>query len=72
MGTLKEDCKAAIYEYAPLERQNTAAICGIHQGYVHLVITEFREHYENLKRAGETEWYIPEYLKAALDADKPY
>ena len=69
---LKEGCKASIYEYASLERQNTAAITGLYQDYVHLVITEFTEHYENLKRAGETEWYTPEYLKAVLDAEKPY
>lgn len=72
MGTLKEDCKAAIYGYASPERQNTAAILGIYRDYVLLVITELTEHYERLKEAGETEWYIPEDLKALLDADKPY
>ena len=72
MGTLKEDCKASIYGYASPERQNTAAILGNYQGYVHLVITELTEHYERLKEAGETEWSIPEDLKARLDADKPY
>ena len=72
MGTLKEDCKAAIYGYASPERQNTAAILGIYRDYVLLVITELTEHYERLKEAGETEWSIPDALREELDADKPY
>jgi hypothetical protein len=69
---LKEGCKASIYEYASLERQNTAAITGLYQDYVHLVIIELTGHYERLKEAGETEWSIPDYMVTTLEEMKPY
>jgi hypothetical protein len=69
---LKEECKASIYEYASLERQNTAAITGLYKDYVGMVITVLTYNYQKLKAEGATTWSIPEDVKAVLDADKPY
>lgn len=70
--SMKEDCQQAIYSYAPAIKQNNASLLGEHSGYVQAVLCTLRDHYHVLKEAGETEWSIPDDLKAALDEDKPY
>ena len=69
---IKAECEAAIYSYAPQMRQTNAALFGDHKEYVELVVSSLRAHYHVLKVEGETEWSIPDDLKAKLDADKPY
>lgn len=69
---IKAECEAAIYSYAPQMRQTNAALLGDYEEYVEFVVSSLRAHYHVLKEAGETEWSIPDDLKAQLDADKPY
>ena len=70
--SLKSECEVAIYSYAPQMRQTNAALLGEFKEYVEFVLSSLRAHYHVLKEEGETEWSIPDDLKAKLDADKPY
>jgi hypothetical protein len=70
--SLKLECEAAIYSYAPQSRQINSVLFGEYKEYVELVIESLRINYHALKEEGETGWSIPEDLKAQLDADKPY
>ena len=70
--SMKEDCKAAIYNYAPQIRQTNAAFLGEHSDYVGIVLTSLRDHYHVLKETGETEWSIPDYMITMLEEMKPY
>lgn len=70
--SLKSECEAAIYSYAPQMRQTNAALLGEFKEYVEFVVSSLRTHYHVLKEEGETEWSILDDLKAQLDADKPY
>lgn len=70
--SMKLDCEAAIYSYASQQRQTNAALFGEHLDYVLFAVSGLKAHYHVLKEEGETEWSIPDDLKAQLDADKPY
>lgn len=70
--SLKLKCEAAIYSYASQSRQINSVLFGEYKEYVELVIESLRINYHALKESGETEWSIPDDLKAQLDADKPY
>lgn len=70
--SLKSECEAAIYSYAPQSRQTNAVMFGEHKEYIESTIMHLRMHYHVLKVSGETEWSIPDDLKAQLDKDKPY
>lgn len=69
---MKEQCKNAIYYYAPQERQNNAALLDEYTGYVGAVIILLKDNYERLKEQGETEWFIPDDILATLEEMKPY
>jgi hypothetical protein len=70
--SMKSDCEAAIYNYAPQIRQTNAALLGEHSDYVGIVLLLLRDHYHALKEAGETEWSIPDYMFTTLEEMKPY
>ncbi len=70
--SLRTDCQAAIYSYAPQQKQTNAALFGEHKEYVGVVLTLLRDHYHALSDAGETEWTVPEQITQTLNELKPY
>lgn len=70
--TLKSDCEASIFSFAPLHKQLNANTLDEHKLYISLVVQLHREEYERCKKAGENSFVLPEGAKAMLTDTKPW
>ena len=70
---MKQECENAILQYAPFTRQHNAALFGEHREYIRLVIELHRNHYQQLKAAGQTVWSdLPAEEITWLTENQPY
>ena len=70
---MKQECENAILQYAPIIRQQNAALFGEHKDYICAVIQLHRGHYHNLVANGFTEWSeLPQESIQWLNENKPY
>tara|TARA_B100001093_G_C26734571_1_gene973815 strand:+ start:904 stop:1119 length:216 start_codon:yes stop_codon:yes gene_type:complete len=70
--SLKSDCEASIYSYAPLHKQLNSQILNEHSEYVGMVILLHREEYEVQKANGDSTFVLSEGVKEILTEQNPF
>ena len=69
--SLKSECEASVFSFAPLHKQLNANSLGEHKDYVGLVIILHREEYERRKAAGESTFVLPDADQEILTESRP-
>jgi len=70
--SLKSECEASIFSFAPLHKQLNSQILKEHQDYVGIVILLHKEQYEKHKAEGLDSFTLPADIQAHLTEIKPY
>ena len=70
--TLKSECEASVFSFAPLHKQLNAHLLDEHKGYISVVVLLHREEYERRKEAGETEFILPAAAQELINETRPW
>ena len=70
--SLKSECEASIFAYAPLHKQLNSQIFGEHIGFISTVIILHREEYEVQKANGDSTFVLSEGAKEILTEQNPF
>ena len=70
--SLKSECEASVFSFAPLHKQINAQLFDEHKEYISIVITLHRDEYEQQKQAGATSFTLPSSAEQFLNELKPY
>ena len=70
--SLKSQCEASVFSFAPLHKQLNANTLDEHKEYIGIVIHLHREEYERRKEAGETTFALPEGEQEFLTENRPW
>ena len=70
--TLKSECEASVFSFAPLHKQLNANLFEEHADYISVVITLHRDEYERRKAAGETAFVLSDADQETLNEARPW
>lgn len=70
--SLKSECEASIYSFAPLHKQLNSQILGEYSEYVGMVILLHREEYEVQKAKGDSTFVLSDAAKKLLTDTSPF
>ena len=70
--SLKSECEASVFSFAPLHKQLNANTLDEHKEYIGIVIHLHREEYERRKQVGETTFALPEGEQEFLNENRPW
>ena len=70
--SLKSECEASVFSFAPLHKQLNANTIDEHKEYIGIVIHLHREEYERRKEAGETTFVLPQIDQEFLTDTRPW
>ncbi|MHC4857411.1 MAG: hypothetical protein ACYTBY_06370 [Planctomycetota bacterium] len=70
--SLKSECEASVFSFAPLHKQLNANSLDEHKDYIGIVIHLHREEYERRKAAGETSFVLPAAAQEILNEARPW
>tara|TARA_R100000329_G_C7496340_1_gene174765 strand:- start:23 stop:238 length:216 start_codon:yes stop_codon:yes gene_type:complete len=70
--TLKSECEASVFSFAPLHKQLNAQLFDEHKDYVSIVITLHRDEYDRQKESGESSFSLPKEMQQLLNDMKPW
>tara|TARA_R100001440_G_scaffold19195_1_gene32399 strand:+ start:14702 stop:14917 length:216 start_codon:yes stop_codon:yes gene_type:complete len=70
--SLKSECEASIYSFAPLHKQLNSQILGEYSEYVGMVILLHREEYQVQKANGDSTFVLSESAKEILTEQNPF
>ena len=70
--TLKSECEASVFSFAPLHKQLNAQLFDEHKDYVSIVITLHRDEYDRQKESGESGFSLPKEMQQLLNDMKPW
>lgn len=69
---MREQCRAAILEYADEETQRNAALTGEHAVYVQLVLQLMRDQYHQQQADGAVAFVVPDDIATILTEARPW
>jgi hypothetical protein len=70
--TLKSECEASVFSFAPLHKQLNAHLFEEHADYISVVISLHRDEYERQKEAGESSFSLPTEMQQTLNDMRPW
>ena len=70
--SLKSECEASVFSFAPLHIQLNANSLGEHKDYFGVVVLLHREEYERLKAAGQTAFVLSDADQDLLNETRPW
>jgi len=70
--TLKSECEASVFQYAPLHKQLNAQMFDEYKEYISVVIRLHRDEYKIQKEQGSTTFVLPQETSDLLEEMKPY
>lgn len=70
--TLKSECEASVFSFAPIHKQLNAYLLGEYKDYIGIVIHLHREEYERRKEAGETTFALAGGEQEFLNENRPW
>ena len=70
--SLKSECEASVFAYAPLHKQLNANLFNEHKDYVSVVITLHRDEYGRQKKAGASSFSLPTEIQQTLNDMRPW
>lgn len=70
--SLETECKESIHYFAPVEKQNNAALFGEYADYIKIVITLHRDEYDQHKQRGDTSFSLSSHARGLLEKLCPY
>ena len=70
--SLKSECEASVFSFAPLHKQLNANTLDEHKEYIGIVIHLHRLEYDRRKEAGKTTFVLPEGEQEFLNDNRPW
>ena len=70
--SLKSECEASIFSFAPLTKQLNANTFGYHKEFVQIVLTLHIDEYEAQKAAGKTLFSLSDQTAQFLASESPF